>query len=45
MHLGLITLLVGAVLAVSVVVAALGAARTGLPVLVDEVFVRWRRRV
>ncbi|MEO5633994.1 hypothetical protein [Gaiella sp.] len=44
MHLGLITLLVGAVLAVSVVVA-LGAARTGLPVLVDEVFVRWRRRV
>jgi len=33
MHLGLIMLLVGAVLAVSVVVA-LGAARTGLPVLV-----------
>ena len=33
MHLGVIMLLVGAVLAVSVVVA-LGAARTGLPVLV-----------
>ena len=33
MHLGLILVLVGAVLAVSVVVA-LGAARTGLPVLV-----------